>query len=180
MGIAPIERWINKDNLINGILNLRGDESISFDKENFEKDITILSENDINNPEALIPRFRSFSKKFYEELLTVPKRRQVILSQREEVSRNLKPGEDIREKLKASILLISACQDWQLAGDGKEHGVFTQALKDVFKNEGGENMNYLQLHQAIWAKIKNQGQSPNYYKIGTPNFAFEVKTCFTI
>ena len=91
---------------------------------------------------------------------------------------NINPTQDYRELVDASVLLISACQDWQLARDGVEHGVFTQALKDVLAS--GETMNYLKLHQAIWEKLKDSGQNPNYYRIGSPNADFEMQTCFTI
>lgn len=100
------------------------------------------------------------------------------------------PIVDFRELLKASVISISACQDWQLSGestineDGEQmaYGYFTLALKDVWENEGGTQMNYIQFHEAIWKKLKQQNvkQNPNYSKIGHPNSNFEMQNCFTI
>lgn len=99
---------------------------------------------------------------------------------------------DFRELLRATVILISACQDWQLAGEkavdenGQEKyfGIFTHALKEVWQN-GGQTKNYLQLHEAIWEKLQtatlpNRRQHPNYSKIGSPNPIFETQSGFTI
>ncbi len=94
------------------------------------------------------------------------------------IFKTINPNKDYRELLEASVLLISACQDWQLAKDGEIHGIFTQALKDLLSS--GHTMNYVQLHNKLWNKLENTGQNPNYYRIGTPNADFEMQPCFTI
>jgi metacaspase-1 len=103
---------------------------------------------------------------------------------------------DFRELLTASVILISACQDWQLAGEvevvdtagnNKHFGIFTNAVKELLEKDISENgvdnrINYIKLHQAVWENIKSQSlkQSPNYTKTGTPNADFEMQPWFTI
>jgi metacaspase-1 len=103
---------------------------------------------------------------------------------------------DYRDLCNASVLLLSACQDWQLAEDGENHGAFTQALINVLKGNGqidadadesnpiirktDAKMNYIKLHELIWKKLVCTKQNPNFYRIGTPNADFEMQPWFTI
>lgn len=103
---------------------------------------------------------------------------------------------DYRDLCNASVLLISACQDWQKAEDGEKHGVFTQALVNVLKENNQINadadesnpiirktdakMNYIKLHELIWKNLVSTKQNPNFYRIGTPNADFETQPWFTI
>ncbi len=95
---------------------------------------------------------------------------------------------DYRELLRASVIQLSACQDWQTTapGDGTENkfSKFTEVLKLVF--EKNDFKNYLELHQTLWeyfdSRVKKLSdiQNPNYYKIGSPNPIFEMEKPFSI
>jgi hypothetical protein len=83
-------------------------------------------------------------------------------------------GADVR----ASVLLISACQDWELSYDGSPNGVFTGALLRTW-NRGAFQGTYPELHAAIHAATQSV-QRPNYFKAGVPNPAFEAQRAFSI
>lgn len=88
---------------------------------------------------------------------------------------------NFRQLVKASVLLISACQDNGETGDGhnmNENGVFTKALKKVWNN-GNFQGNYLNFRDAIWNEVK-VSQKPNYYPLGAYNADFENQRPFTI
>lgn len=83
-----------------------------------------------------------------------------------------------RENTKATVLLISGCQDNQLSSDGEENGLFTGTLKRVW--DGGKfTGNYRSFHLTIQRNMPLY-QSPNYYLVGVPNPAFEGQSPFTI
>jgi hypothetical protein len=82
------------------------------------------------------------------------------------------------EKVTASVLLISGCQDNQLSSDGTFNGLFTGTLRRVW-NGGTFKGNYREFHQAIVTRMPPE-QTPNYFIIGTPNSAFEKETPFSI
>ncbi len=81
-------------------------------------------------------------------------------------------------EIKANIILISACQDNQLAYDGTFNGEFTSALKQVW-NGGKFNKNYVAFHRQI-LNLLPAYQSPNYLRIGKASKAFESEIPFTI
>jgi metacaspase-1 len=78
----------------------------------------------------------------------------------------------------ASVLLLGACQDWQVAVDQPDHGVFTSALLDVWQN-GAFRGNYLEFHAAIHDCI-HFVQRPSYERAGEPQPAFDMQRPFTI
>jgi hypothetical protein len=80
--------------------------------------------------------------------------------------------------VQASVLLIAACQDNQLAADGIENGLFTATLLDVW-DTGRFLGGYADFAQAITAKMPSS-QRPNYYKVGRPSSAFETEAPFSI
>lgn len=87
------------------------------------------------------------------------------------------------EKVKASALLISGCQDNQLSQDGTFNGLFTGSLLRVW-NDGkfkakGRLKGYKAFHKAI-VDIMPPEQTPNYFYIGKPNSKFEKQQPFTI
>jgi hypothetical protein len=85
--------------------------------------------------------------------------------------------------VKATVLLISGCQDNQLSADGDRNGLFTEMLKWVYENggSGGGRFggDYAQFHAQILDHMPPY-QSPNYYVTGTPNTAFERQRVFAI
>ncbi len=80
--------------------------------------------------------------------------------------------------IKASVLLISGCQDNQYSYDGTFNGTFTAALKRVW-NGGKFNKNYRIFHKQI-SNLLPAYQSPNIISIGSGYFDFEKQQPFTI
>ena len=76
------------------------------------------------------------------------------------------------------MLLLSGCQDNQLSLDGDRNGLFTQKLRSVWDG-GAWTGGYAPFHEAIGAKMPPT-QSPNYFRAGVLNQAFEAQTPFTI
>ncbi|HET8796475.1 MAG TPA: caspase family protein [Thermoanaerobaculia bacterium] len=87
-------------------------------------------------------------------------------------------AEGIRIPIKASVILISACQDNQLAGDGNTNGAFTTALK--IRWGGGSFAGSYDTFRKKIGGLLPVTQSPNYFVIGAPNPDFEKQTPFTI
>jgi len=81
------------------------------------------------------------------------------------------------DSVKASVLLISGCQDNQFSADGTFNGLFTGTLLQVWSD--GKSSNYRKFHKAI-AKRMPPEQTPNYYWVGTPSKKFESQKPFTI
>jgi hypothetical protein len=109
-----------------------------------------------------------------------------------EGSRGLKNGEDIYEKnravynttvpahknlaqgtgIKATVILLSGCQDNQTSRDGKKNGLFTEKLLEIY-NAGNFKGNYGGLLLKI-LKLMPSNQTPNYAVIGKRNAMFEA------
>lgn len=82
--------------------------------------------------------------------------------------------------IKASVLLLSGCQDNQLSRDGVQNGAFTAAVKAAW-NAGAFNGSYRDFYQAVRAdRGLRSDQTPNYYWVGAANLAFEAQRPFTI
>ena len=79
--------------------------------------------------------------------------------------------------MKASVLLISGCQDNQLSQDGTFNGLFTGKLKTVW-NGGTFSESYRRFHTAIGARMPPD-QSPKLSLVGTSNAPFVVQKPFT-
>jgi len=60
-----------------------------------------------------------------------------------------------RPAVRASVMLISACQDDELAGDGRKNGNFTAALKKVWRR-GKFNGDYREFHARIASELASQ------------------------
>ncbi len=71
--------------------------------------------------------------------------------------------------VKASVCLISGCQDNQTSGDGPVNGVFTARLLEVWK-DGAFKGSLRKLHKAIVAGMPRD-QVPNLYLVGAPSRA---------
>lgn len=87
-------------------------------------------------------------------------------------------GRSDRADVAASVLLISGCQDNQLSLDGAVNGLFTEKLLQVWNNSafaGG--------YEQFWRRILElmpPDQTPNFYKVGREDPAFEAQRPFTI
>lgn len=80
-------------------------------------------------------------------------------------------------EIKASVLLMSACQDDQTASDGDENGEFTGTLLTVWDN-GHYKGSYLQCFKDIRAEMPDD-QTPNLLRLGPTDAAFEALPVFT-
>lgn len=111
-------------------------------------------------PDEVALRVYQSNRKFYDPIL---KRR------------------DLAEALgsvKASVLLISGCQDNQLSQDGTFNGLFTGTLKTVW-NGATFKGSYRRFRTAIAAKMPPD-QSPRLSLVGTANEAYIAEQPFTI
>lgn len=88
------------------------------------------------------------------------------------------PGGEKGEATRASIRLISGCQDNQLSYDGAINSVFTAALLLVWDN-GNFKGDYADFHVQIQRKMLPT-QSPNHYKVGKQDHAYDRQRPFTI
>jgi len=80
--------------------------------------------------------------------------------------------------VRASIILISGCQDNQLSLDGDRNGLFTQTLLGVWddgKWKGGHRMFW----KAIGSKMPPT-QSPNFFRTGVRDPKFRRQTPLTV
>jgi hypothetical protein len=80
--------------------------------------------------------------------------------------------------LKATVVLISGCQDNQVSLDGSRNGLFTGTMKKVWNN-GKFAYGYRRFRDSIVTRMPPT-QTPNYYVIGTANLAFESQKPFTV
>lgn len=85
---------------------------------------------------------------------------------------------EARDRVKASVLLISGCQDNQLSQDGTFNGLFTGTLLQVW-NGGKFKGDYRRFHRAILDRMPPD-QTPNFYRVGKINRRFERQRPFTI
>ncbi|MFD7963286.1 caspase domain-containing protein [Streptomyces zaomyceticus] len=75
-------------------------------------------------------------------------------------------------------LLVSACQDNQVAADGEVNGAFTEALLKVWA-DGAFQGGYRDFHRAIQRRLPPT-QSPNLHLTGTPDEGFLDQRPFTV
>ena len=78
----------------------------------------------------------------------------------------------------ASVRLISACQDSQVALDGLTNGLFTGKLLEVW-GDGAFQGDYGRFHQAIVDLMPPQ-QIPNQFKTGQNSPSFDAQRPFDI
>jgi metacaspase-1 len=83
----------------------------------------------------------------------------------------------IANKCKASVILISGCQDSQTSMDGDHNGAFTEQLLQVW-DHGKYSGNYAKFHAAIKARMPST-QVPNLFTLG-PVGAFAAQQPFSV
>ena len=110
-------------------------------------------------PDVALRTYRN-NRKFYDKLL-----------------KNIKLRE-AKAAVKASVLLISGCQDNQLSSDGDFNGLFTAQLLRVWKN-GTFKGDYRKFHASIIRRMPPD-QTPNYFWAGQQDVTFETQRPFTI
>ncbi len=92
----------------------------------------------------------------------------------------------VQELKKASVISISACEDWQKTLDGvseTDNGDFTKALLSVLNGSTPEfSGNYIELRTAIFNKLQSmqREQTPVCFPTGKPNDRFMNEPAFTI
>lgn len=111
-------------------------------------------------PDEVALRVYQNNRKFYDPIL-----------QRRDLAKAL-------GKVKASVLLISGCQDNQLSQDGTFNGLFTGTLKTIW-NGGTFTGSYRRFHTAIGSKMPPD-QTPKLSLVGASNAAFIAQKPFTI
>ena len=94
----------------------------------------------------------------------------------DKIQQEVEPAE--KGGVKASVILISGCQDNQLSSDGNRNGLFTEKLRKVW-NGGKFTGSYRRFRDEIAAKTP-ETQSPNYYVVGNSVPAFEKQRPFTV
>ena len=95
-----------------------------------------------------------------------------------DIQSSLGPGAANKAGLGADILLISGCADNQLSGDTPENGIFTGNLKRVWQDGSFEGS-----YRDLYAELSNlmpASQSPNYYRVGAVDEAFDRQAAFSI
>lgn len=80
--------------------------------------------------------------------------------------------------IKATVRLISGCQDNQLSMDGTFNGLFTATLLRVW-NDGAFQGNYDKFHRAILG-LMPPTQSPNHMSLGPGHAQYDEQAPFTI
>ena len=80
--------------------------------------------------------------------------------------------------VKASVKLLSGCQDNQKSYEGWGHGVLTERVMEVW-DKGRYRGNYARFHQRIVAEMPDY-QSPNLFDTGKKNPAFDAQKPFEI
>jgi len=78
----------------------------------------------------------------------------------------------------ASVRLVSACQDNQVALDGLTNGLFTGKLLETW-GSGGFQGNYEAFHKAI-VDLMPPTQTPNHYTTGLTSPSFDAQRPFDI
>jgi hypothetical protein len=83
--------------------------------------------------------------------------------------------------IKATVILISGCQDDQYSTDLGFNGLFTWRLNEVW-NSGNFAGDHEAFHQAIREKVlaSNSSQDPNYMTAGADNPEFEGEKPYTV
>ena len=84
-----------------------------------------------------------------------------------------------KERVQASCLLLSACKDEQLAGDGAFNGKFTGALKYIW-NGGKFKGSYPEFVKKIEDAIEDLEQTPQCVPLGRDTDTFQAQQPFTI
>jgi len=81
-------------------------------------------------------------------------------------------------EIATTVLLLSGCQDNQLSGDGKDNGLFTSRLLEVWNN-GKFDGSYKTFFQQI-SRLMPPVQTPNYSVIGAADENFEKQKPFAL
>jgi hypothetical protein len=84
---------------------------------------------------------------------------------------------NVSDKIEASVISISACQDDEVAYDGNKNSLFTEYLLKIWKKGA-----YKGSHKALHKEIKEMIPmgTPNYFQMGPKSASFTRSKPFTI
>ena len=85
----------------------------------------------------------------------------------------------VKASVGASLIQISACQDFELALDGTQNSLFTGMLLQVWANGAFEG-DYHKFFEEIRTKTAPFRQNPNFFRVGVTNNDFESQRPFFI
>jgi metacaspase-1 len=111
-------------------------------------------------PNEVALRTYRTNRAFYDEILNDPKLKEA------------------KAFIKATVLLLSGCQDNQLSNDGDFNGLFTGQLLRVWKS-GQFKGDYRKFHKNI-VKRMPPDQTPNYFLVGAASPSFEAQKPFSL
>ena len=83
-----------------------------------------------------------------------------------------------RPDIKATVRLLSGCQEDELSWEGHGNGRFTEAIKKTFAS-GSFDGAYQDFHKQVREQLKAR-QRPNHAVRGVPNRAYDQQRPFTI
>lgn len=87
---------------------------------------------------------------------------------------------DLLDAMRATVLLISGCQDNQVSLDGTQNGAFTEQLLVVLADgAAGTRMTYRGLRRRV-LNLLPPSQSPNYFTAGPRYRSFERQQPLTV
>ncbi|HEV8441212.1 MAG TPA: caspase family protein [Methylomirabilota bacterium] len=92
------------------------------------------------------------------------------------LQRSVKPNAE--DAVRASVILISGCQDNQLSADGDFNGLFTANLLRVWKE--GHFIGTYRKFRADIVRHMPPDQTPNFFTVGVQNRVFERQRPFTV
>jgi hypothetical protein len=92
------------------------------------------------------------------------------------IQRKVKPRE--AADVKATVQLISGCQDNQTSADGAQNGLFTQQLLAVY-DDGAFRGSMRRLRDEVVMTMPS-AQTPNHYRVGARNVSFVRQQAFAI
>ncbi|MET9964023.1 caspase family protein [Streptomyces sp. NPDC006326] len=107
-----------------------------------------------------------------------------VVEQQQDYERNRQFFRELQSELRGTkgdgvpAVLIAACQDDQVASDGRINGLFTEKLLRVW-NQGAFSGGYADFHREI-KKHMPANQIPNLYTTGNPGAEFLGQKPFTI
>ncbi|MBL9129386.1 MAG: caspase family protein, partial [Verrucomicrobiales bacterium] len=112
--------------------------------------------------------------------LLPPKQAAKVYRQNAELYDGIQDSVPAGEKgsVRASVILISGCQDNQFSLDGTRNGLFTETLKKIWR-KGRFSGSYKRFRNDIAQKMPAQ-QTPNYTLVGRPNPVFEAQKPFAL
>lgn len=85
---------------------------------------------------------------------------------------------DPRPEIRATVRLLSGCQEDELSWEGQGNGRFTAALRDTFA-DGGFDGDYRAFHHAIEQQLRDK-QRPNHMVRGAPSPEYDREHPFTL